>query len=64
MRETWLPNVLFVVRYISLQEIREDVSGYVNNRIDDMMSEIQRKIRMPLTKNGEFLYIDKYRDKR
>ncbi|KYQ52764.1 Sterol O-acyltransferase 1 [Trachymyrmex zeteki] len=47
------------------QEIREDVSGYVNTRIDDMMSEIMRKIQMPLAKNGEFLYImDKYSDKR
>ncbi|XP_018346312.1 PREDICTED: LOW QUALITY PROTEIN: sterol O-acyltransferase 1-like [Trachymyrmex septentrionalis] len=47
-----------------IQEIREDVSEYVNNRVDDMMSEILQKIRMPLTKNGEFLYMDKYRDKR
>ncbi|XP_011063447.1 PREDICTED: sterol O-acyltransferase 1-like [Acromyrmex echinatior] len=48
-----------------IQEIREDVSGYVNNRIDDMMSEIMQKIQMPLTKNGEILYtMDKYRDKR
>ena len=60
----WLSDVLFVVRRISLQEIREDVSEYVNNRVDDMMSEILQKIRMPLTKNGEFLYMDKYRDKR
>ncbi|XP_011695293.1 PREDICTED: sterol O-acyltransferase 1-like isoform X2 [Wasmannia auropunctata] len=48
-----------------IQEIKEDVLGHVNGRINDMMLEIQKKIEVPIAKNGEFLYSsNKYRDKR
>ncbi|XP_071565847.1 sterol O-acyltransferase 1 [Temnothorax nylanderi] len=48
-----------------IQEIKEDVLGHVNNRINDMMSEVLQKIDVPSGKNGEFSYsTDKYRDKR
>ncbi|XP_011866706.1 PREDICTED: sterol O-acyltransferase 1 isoform X2 [Vollenhovia emeryi] len=48
-----------------IEEIREDVLGQVNNRINDMMSEVLKKMETPPEKNGEFLYsTDKYRDKR
>ncbi|KAL0119828.1 hypothetical protein PUN28_007927 [Cardiocondyla obscurior] len=48
-----------------IQEIKEDVLGHVNNCMNDMMSEVLRKIEVPLVKNGELLCnIGKYRDTR
>lgn len=48
-----------------IQEIKDDVLGHVNNRINDMMSEVMQKIKLPSDKNGKFLYnTDKYHDKR
>ncbi|XP_012531023.1 sterol O-acyltransferase 1 [Monomorium pharaonis] len=48
-----------------IQEIKEDVLDHVNNRIDDMMSEVLQKMEISSAKNQEFLHsTDKYRDKR
>ncbi|XP_011695297.1 PREDICTED: sterol O-acyltransferase 1-like isoform X2 [Wasmannia auropunctata] len=46
-----------------IQEIREDVQEHVNSH--DMISEVQKKIEVPTSKDGDFLYSsNKYRDKR
>ncbi|KYN31902.1 Sterol O-acyltransferase 1, partial [Trachymyrmex septentrionalis] len=49
-------------------EIREEILGHINNRVNEMTSEILQKIEIPSIKNEKcirFLYkMDKYRDKK
>ncbi|KAH0945911.1 hypothetical protein HN011_002871 [Eciton burchellii] len=48
-----------------MQEIREDVLWQLNDRINDMMSEVLQSIEATPAKNGDLLYnADKYRDKK
>jgi len=45
--------------------MREDVLGQLNDRINDMMSEVLQSIEGNPAKNGDLLYnADKYRDKK
>jgi len=44
--------------------MREDVLGQLNDRINDMMSEVLQSIEANPAKNGDLYNADKYRDKK